>query len=109
MGFKKWSVAVPDKELAKSLAEECDVDPIIALIACERGYCYPASLEEFISDEPCFDNPYELADIEKAAGIINEAVENGVKIAVYGDYDCDGVTETDFLCGYLKSKGADCI
>lgn len=109
MGFKKWSVAVPDKELAKSLAEECDIDPIIALIACERGYCDPASLEEFISDEPCFDNPYELADIEKAAGIINEAVESGVKIAVYGDYDCDGVTATALLYGYLKSKGADCI
>lgn len=109
MGYKKWSVAVPDKELAKSLAEVCDVDPIIALIACERGYCDPAALEEFISDEPCFDNPYGLADIERAAGIINDAVESGVKIAVYGDYDCDGVTATVLLYSYLKSRNADCI
>lgn len=109
MGVKKWSVTAPDKELAKSLAEECDIDPIIALIASERGYNDPASLEEFISDEPCFDDPFELADIERAAAIINEAVDNGVKIAVYGDYDCDGITATALLYSYLKSKNAECI
>ena len=35
MGMKKWQVAEFDKQLAKELAEECDVDPIIALIASE--------------------------------------------------------------------------
>ena len=52
MGMKKWQTAEIDKALAKELAEECDIDPIIALIAVERGYTDPAALEEFISDEP---------------------------------------------------------
>lgn len=109
MGMKKWQVADIDKELAKELAEECDIDPIIALIAVERGYTDPAMLEEFISDEPCFDDPAVLADIEKAADIINKAINDKTKIAVYGDYDCDGVTATALLYSYLQSRGANCV
>ena len=69
MGMKKWQVADFDKALAKELASECDVDPIIALIAAARGYTDPTALEEFLSDEPCFEDPRALCDIEKAAEI----------------------------------------
>ena len=41
-----------NKDLAKNLAEECDVDPIVALIASSRGYTDPMDLEQFLSDEP---------------------------------------------------------
>lgn len=109
MGMKKWQVAEFDRQLAKRLAEECDIDPITALIASERGYSDPAMLEEFLSDEPCFSDPRELADIEKAADIINNAIENALKIAIYGDYDCDGVTATALMYSYLKGRSADCI
>lgn len=109
MGMKKWLTAELDKALAKELAEECGVDPITALIASSRGYTDPSELEEFLSDEPCFSDPFLLADIEKAAELLNEAVENGVKIAVFGDYDCDGVTASALMYSYLKSRGADCI
>ena len=70
MGMKKWQIAGFNKMLAKELAVECDIDPIVALIASARGYTDPASLEEFLSDEPCFDDPRNLVDIEKAADII---------------------------------------
>ena len=109
MGMKKWQIAGFNKMLAKELAVECDIDPIVALIASARGYTDPASLEEFLSDEPCFDDPRNLADIEKAAEIINSYIENGSKVAVYGDYDCDGITSTVLMFSYLKSRGADCV
>lgn len=109
MGMKKWCVADFDKALAKELAEECDVDPIIALISSARGYTDPAALEEFLSDEPYFEDPRALADIEKAAEIIETEIESGGKIAVFGDYDCDGVTATAIMYGYLSGRGADCI
>ncbi len=108
MGLKKWQVADFDKNLAKELAEECNIDPIVALIASARGYDNPCDLEEFLSDEPCFSDPREMADIEKAADIINQSIEAGEKIAVYGDYDCDGVTATALLYNYLKVRGANC-
>lgn len=109
MGFKRWIVADHDKELAKELAEECDVDPIVALIASSRGYDDPTDLEQFLSLEPVFSDPRHTADIVIAAEIVNAAIEDGVKIAVYGDYDCDGVTATALLYNYLTSRNADCI
>lgn len=109
MGLKKWCVSEYNKELAKSLAYECEVDPIVALIASARGYEDPTELEQFISDEPYFSDFYQCADIIKAAEIVNEAIKNNEKIAIYGDYDCDGVSATALLFGYLKSKNANCI
>lgn len=107
--MKKWTVAKYDRESAKILADECDTDPIIALIAASRGYDEPGELEQFLCDEPIFSNPFLFADIEKAAGILNQSVKKGEKIAVFGDYDCDGITATALMYKYLVSRGADCI
>ena len=111
MGLKKWRVAECDKTLAKQLAEECEmeVDPIVALIASARGYDDPMELEQFLSDEPYFTDPWETADISEAAEIVKEAIASGEKIAVFGDYDCDGVTATALLYSYLKTLNADCL
>lgn len=107
MGLKKWVVKDINRTLAKQLATECDVEPILALIATARGYCDPADLEQFLSDEPCFSDIYSLADIMHAADIVNMSIEAGDKITIYGDYDCDGVTATAILYTYLKSRNAD--
>lgn len=109
MTFKKWMVSSPDRELAKRLAEECDIDPFAALVASGRGYTDASEIEQLVSDELCFCDPYELIDIEKAANAVNGAIAQNKKIAVYGDYDCDGVTATALMYDYLKSRGADVI
>lgn len=108
MAFKKWRIADYDKELAKSLAEECNVDPLVALIASSRGYSDPCELEQFLSDEPYFYDPSIMVDIQKAAYIVNESILANEKIVIYGDYDCDGVIATTVLYKYLKSRDADC-
>ncbi len=109
MAMKRWLLAKTDKELAKTLAEECDIDAFTALIAASRGYTDAAALEEFLSDEPNISDYRELADIEKAAAIINEAIIKDDLIAVYGDYDCDGITATALLVDYLRGRGARVI
>lgn len=109
MSFKKWIVSSVDKQLAKELSSECEIEPIVALIAASRGYSDVCDLEQFISDEPVFSDPYQMNDIVLAADIINDSIYNGEKIAVYGDYDCDGVTATAILISYLRSRNANCI
>lgn len=104
--FKRWMVNPVDKALAAELSEECDVDTFVALIAAGRGYTDPADLEEFLTDEIILEDPYILADVEKAAEIINEAVWAEEKIVVFGDYDVDGVTATALMYSYLKNRGA---
>ena len=106
MQFKRWTINPIDKALAAELSEECDVDTFVALIASGRGYTDPYELSEFLTDEVILADPYELKDIEKAAEIINEAVWNEEKIAVFGDYDVDGVTATALMFSYLKNRGA---
>lgn len=108
MAYKKWIVSDIDKSAAKTLSEECDIDPFLALIAASRGYDDPAQLDELLSDEPIFASAYELPDIEKAVAEIKEAAANDKLICVFGDYDCDGVTATALLYGYLKEKGINC-
>lgn len=107
--MKKWQLSKIDKELAKNLAEECDVDPFVAMIAASRGYDDPALLEEFLSEELIFSDPYSLSDMEKAVECINNSLLNDELIAVFGDYDCDGVTATALLYSYLRDKGARVI
>ena len=59
MGMKKWQIAGFNKMLAKELAVECDIDPIVALIASARGYTDPASLEEFFVRRAMLRRPAE--------------------------------------------------
>jgi len=54
-------------------------------------------------------DPLLLPDMQKAADRIKRAIKSREKIAVYGDYDVDGVTATCLLVDYLRSKGIDCI
>ena len=109
MSVKKWIVGTPDREKAKILAEECDIDPFAALIAVGRGIDNEGELELLMSDEPILCDPLELADIKIAADYINSEIERGTKIAVFGDYDCDGVVATSLLYDYLVTRGADVV
>lgn len=47
MAFKKWVVASPEREAAKLIAAECEVDPFVALIAYGRGINDASYLEQF--------------------------------------------------------------
>ena len=106
MSRKRWLVADYDKALARELAEECDIDALVALILVSRGICDPFEVEEFLSDDQQLGDPFDLADMDKACERILSAIEKGENICVYGDYDADGVTSTAILYTYLKSKGA---
>ncbi len=109
MNRKKWIIANNDKELAKQLAEECDIDQLVALILTARGYTDPFEIDEFLSPDQQMCDPYEMIDMDKAVERIRAAIEAGERIAVYGDYDVDGVTSTALMYSYLSSKGADVI
>ncbi len=107
MAYKKWIVAESEKSKAAQLSEMCDTDPFLTLIALSRGYNTPDELEMFFSDEPILSSPYELPDVAKAAEAINRAISENKKIAVFGDYDCDGITATALFYSYLKKRNAD--
>lgn len=115
MAFKKWNILTPNKELAKRLAGEeelvsrYDIDGFTAMLAISRGVTDASELELLLSREPLLCDPHELIDIDKAARAVNDAIEADELIAVFGDYDCDGVTATAIMYDYLTSRGARVI
>ena len=54
-------------------------------------------------------SPYLMKDMDRAADRIRRALADGERIAVFGDYDVDGITSTVLLMDYLKSCGAKCL
>ncbi len=107
MGFKKWEIAQINKEISSRLAEECNIEPFLALMAYSRGYTEPFEIDEFLSCELPDIDPYLFPDMEKGVKRVSEAINNKEKIMVFGDYDCDGVTSTALLYLFLKEMGAD--
>jgi len=103
---KKWVVSHCDRDAAATLAENCGVEPFAAFLLCSRGMTDEFEIESFLYDTDLID-PYTLPDMEKAVERVNTALENGERITVFGDYDCDGVTSTALLYSYLSSRGAN--
>lgn len=109
MSMKRWKIPKPNQKSAQILAEECDISPFIAEILVNRGISFYSQAEEFLTEDISFESPFKLNDMQKAAERIHTAVEEYEKIAVYGDYDCDGVTSTAMLYSYLSLLGANVI
>ena len=106
MNRKKWVVSPCDRDAAAAIAESCGVEPFAAFLLCSRGMTDEFEIESFLYDTDLID-PYTLPDMEKAVERVNQSLENGERITVFGDYDCDGVTSTALLYSYLSSRGAN--
>ena len=109
MGLKKWQFEECDFENANILSAECNISSFTAMLAINRGIADGYALDMFLSDSPELSDPFLLCDMEKAVERVSAAITLGEKIAIFGDYDCDGVTATALMYSYLKSKGADVL
>ncbi len=107
MSRKFWRVPSFDKKQAAEIAYEYGYDAMAVLLLAARGVTEPEDIAEFLDNEAELADPFEIKDMDKAVERIRTAIENEEKIAVYGDYDADGVTATALLYLYLESVGAD--
>lgn len=107
MAIKYWNLPEQNRQLAVSLSAQTGLSAFVTEILANRGYSTFGELEQFFGADQEFEDPYQLADMSLAVERIRRAVENFEKIAVYGDYDCDGVTSTAVLYSYLNLLGAD--
>lgn len=106
MLFSKWRLPCFDVRESRLIQAEYGVSPMIADILAARKLP-PVEVAELLDGEFSLEDPMLLPDMEKAVLRIEKAVENGERIAVYGDYDCDGVTATVILVTFLQSMGGD--
>ena len=96
------------QEAIRQLSESLGVTPLTARLLWNRGYTHPAAAELFFgNDERVWHDPMLMADMEPAVTRVLEAIAAGEKIAIYGDYDVDGVTSVTSLYLYLTGLGGD--
>ncbi len=107
MKLCKWSVESVDKEMSASIAQEYELPTILSVLLQQRSSGDREKLESFIYDEGFLESPFEIIDMDKAVDRIIRAIDNFERIAVFGDYDADGVSSTAILFSYLQSLGAD--
>ncbi len=107
---KKWAFSEKySNETALRIAQETGLPLLPSRVLAARGVTDRKSAERYLSKSPneLFD-PMLLPDMEKAVNLIQDSLEKSEKIAIYGDYDVDGVTSTCIVLKYLRARGADC-
>jgi len=109
MRIKRWNVIGCEKEAVQKLIAH-GFTPLLAGVLCSRGLSDPEAAEAFLrSGAEALLDPYLLKDMDKAVERLRLAIENKERVAVYGDYDVDGVTATCMLYEYLSEKGVPCM
>ncbi len=100
--MKKWITAAP----ADNAEMRREFGDFLGRLLAGRGIRSVEQAQDFFACSSLGD-PYLLRDMDRAVEIIREALDEGKKITVFGDYDCDGVTATVMLYGYLEAMGAE--
>ena len=83
--------------------------PLTAMVLASRGLTSPAQAQQYLACNEALPNPFLLRDMDLAVGRVRLALARGEKIAVFGDYDVDGITATCLLTHFLRARGADCV
>ena len=105
---QRWVTVKADEELAVKLSEELKIEKSITRILVSRGIDTKEKINKFLNpDMKDISDPFLLKDMDKAVSRIKKALENKEKIAVYGDYDVDGITGVTVLMMYLSYMNAD--
>lgn len=106
----KWiSKPLPDRNEIFQFAAQLNIPQAIAALLLQRGMNTHEAVYGFFNPKLSdLHNPFLMKDMDNAVGRIVQALGDGEKILVYGDYDVDGTTAVALVYGYLRQQGAEC-
>ena len=85
---KLWTITQQDDQLVKQFSEQLNISTIAAKILIARGCTSVEQAKPLLKiDETQYHDPFLMAGMEDAVMRIEQALDNGEKILVYGDYD----------------------
>ena len=109
MKYRKWHIA-PEKPEAQERLRAAGYPYLVSAVLAARGVESPEQAAVFLEREDKLTlSPFLMKDMDKAAERVQQALARREKIAVFGDYDVDGITATCILVDYLKGRGADVV
>ena len=107
MTYCPWRLAPQDEDAARRLAAETGMPQLVCGVLAARGCGTPEAARALCGPGGRLGDPMRLSGMPQAVARIQQAIDNGERIVVFGDYDVDGVTATALLYAYLDSAGAD--
>ena len=108
MKYGTWNIASPKRPCVEAL-RGAGYGVLTACVLSGRGYDTPEQAAALLDCGAPLIDPFAMKEMDAAARAVRRAIEAHTKIAVFGDYDVDGITATCLLTDYLRSLGADCI
>lgn len=105
MRYEQWIIRQRSERAFLTMREQ-GVPALVAGALCARGLDTLEKAQSFLSWHPSLlCDPLLMKDMDKAVSRIRQALDQGETIAVFGDYDVDGITSTCLLTHYLRSQG----
>ena len=108
MKYGIWNVNEPETSAVNNLVRS-GYAPLAAMILAARGICDNAQAHKYLDCNAPLLDPFLMTDMDKAAGRVGLAMARNEKIAVFGDYDVDGITSTCLLTDFLRRHGANVV
>ena len=103
-----WNVNEPDVRAVNTLTRG-GYAPLAAMVLASRGIRDSREANKYLDCNAPLLDPFLMTDMDLAAGRVGLAMSRGEKIAVFGDYDVDGITSTCLLTDFLRRHGADVV
>jgi single-stranded-DNA-specific exonuclease len=107
---KCWQIYPEQPDLVAEIMARHNLPRLVARILSNRGLAAADDIQAFL--DPSLERlnpPFGLHDLEAAATRLGQAVRSGEPVAVYGDYDADGLTATALLHQFFRELGLTCF
>ena len=109
MNYQSWTIPYDEPAISSSCSA-AGYPPLLALLLSRKESLCGQDPESFLkSDSSLLVDPYLLKGMESAVERIKEAISAEETVAVFGDYDVDGITSTCLMTDFLTSCGLDVI
>ena len=106
--YSIWNISTPEMRAVNALVG-CGYPPLSAMVLAARGMNSPGKAHDYLDCNALLPDPFLMTDMALAVGRVGLAMARGEKIAVFGDYDVDGITATCLLTDFLRKQGANVI
>ena len=108
MKYKQWN-ELPPAGGDEGALRRGGIPALCAKVLAARGVSDPEEARRFLYEEEPLCDPMLMKDMDRAVARLRKALEAGEKVAVYGDYDVDGITATCLLTDFLRSEGGSAV
>ena len=104
----RWQVRAQNPEAARFLKDAYGLEGLVARVLAARGITDPEQVETYLSPSLARDwhDPSDIPGLEAVAQRVEQAIVAGESIAVFGDFDVDGMSSASLLCLALREFGA---